>query len=232
MMTFKSMLHAAQHVVFLTGAGVSTASGIPDYRSKTGLYRQQANPEYLLSHTNLITNPASFYEFVTQQMYFPEANPNVIHQVMATIANQKGQIITQNVDGLHTKAGARDVIEFHGSLYRVSCQKCSQAVPYQAYLKDMHHQDCGGILRPNIVLYEEPIDPTVIERSIQAIEAADLIVVVGTSFRVYPFASLIEYRRPDAQLVAINQEALQFEMPVTMIQADATTVFAALATKE
>lgn len=124
------------------------------------------------------------------------------------------------------------MIEFHGSLYRVSCQKCSQAVPYQAYLKDMHHQDCGGILRPNIVLYEEPIDPTVIERSIQAIEAADLIVVVGTSFRVYPFASLIEYRRPDAQLVAINQEALQFEMPVTMIQADATTVFAALATKE
>ena len=231
-MTFKSMLHAAQHVVFLTGAGVSTASGIPDYRSKTGLYRQQANPEYLLSHTNLITNPTSFYEFVTQQMYFPEANPNVIHQVMATIANQKGQIITQNVDGLHTKAGARDVIEFHGSLYRVSCQKCSQSVPYQAYLKDMHHQDCGGILRPNIVLYEEPIDPTVIERSIQAIEAADLIVVVGTSFRVYPFASLIEYRRPDAQLVAINQEALQFEMPVTMIQADATTVFAALATKE
>ncbi len=119
-MTFKSMLHAAQHVVFLTGAGVSTASGIPDYRSKTGLYRQQANPEYLLSHTNLITNPASFYEFVTQQMYFPEANPNVIHQVMATIANQKGQIITQNVDGLHTKAGERDVIDFHCSLYRVS----------------------------------------------------------------------------------------------------------------
>nr|WP_208422625.1 NAD-dependent protein deacylase [Latilactobacillus fragifolii] len=231
-MTFKTMLQAAQHVVFLTGAGVSTASGIPDYRSKTGLYQHTANPEYLLSHTNLITHPASFYEFVTQQMYFPNAKPNIIHQVMATFANQKGQIITQNVDGLHTKARARDVIEFHGSLYRVSCQKCGQSVPYQAYLKDMYHQDCGGILRPNIVLYEEPIDPTVIEQAIQAIEAADLIVVVGTSFRVSPFASLIEYRRPDAQLVAINQEILQFEMPVTMIQADAATVFATLATKE
>lgn len=230
-MTFKTMLQAAQHVVFLTGAGVSTASGIPDYRSKTGLYQHAVNPEYLLSHTNLITHPASFYEFVTQQMYFPNAKPNIIHQVMATFANQKGQIITQNVDGLHTKARAREVIEFHGSLYRVSCQKCGQSVPYQAYLKDMHHQDCGGILRPDIVLYEEPIDPTVIEQAIQAIKVADLIVV-GTSFRVYPFASLIEYRRPDAQLVAINQEILQFEMPVTMIQADAATVFAALATKE
>lgn len=228
MFDLKAAIQAAKHVTFLTGAGVSTPSGIPDYRSKGGLYSGEASPEYLLSHENLQEHPASFYQFVKDNMYFPEAKPNIIHTKMAEISNEKGDIVTQNVDRLHTLAGAKHVVEFHGNLYDIYCQKCGKRVPYQDYLRDDHHQEDGGILRPNIVLYQEGIPQQALEGAVAAIEAADLLIVVGTSFVVYPFAGLINYRQRDAKLVAVNKEKLSFNMPVTMIQGDAQDVFAKL----
>ncbi|MFD1670534.1 NAD-dependent protein deacylase [Agrilactobacillus yilanensis] len=228
MFDLKKAIDKAKYVTFLTGAGISTPSGIPDYRSKNGLYAGHERPEYLLSRENLQQNPASFYDFVKTNMYFPEAKPNVIHEKMAEITNEKGCIVTQNVDGLHTKAGAKNVVEFHGNLYDIYCQTCGKSVPYQTYLTDYHHDEDGGVLRPNIVLYQEGISQQALEGAVAAIEAADLIVVVGTSFQVYPFASLINYRAKTAQLVAVNKEVLSFNMPVTMIQGDAQTVFAQL----
>ncbi|GAF39406.1 NAD-dependent protein deacetylase, SIR2 family [Agrilactobacillus composti DSM 18527 = JCM 14202] len=228
MFDLKKAIEQAKHVTFLTGAGVSTPSGIPDYRSKGGLYAGHQNPEYLLSHENLIQHPDSFYDFVKNNMYFPNAKPNIIHEKMAVISNEKGSIVTQNVDGLHTKAGAKHVVEFHGNLYDIYCQTCGKHVDYKTYLTDYHHQEDGGILRPNIVLYQEGIPEKNLEGAVQAIEAADLIVVVGTSFKVYPFAALINYRSRNAKLVAVNKEKLDFDMPVEMIQGDAQDVFARL----
>lgn len=228
MFDLKKAIQDAKYVTFLTGAGVSTPSGIPDYRSKNGLYSGHERPEYLLSHENLHDHPESFYDFVKANMYFPEAKPNIIHQKMAEITNEKGTIVTQNVDRLHTKAGAKNVVEFHGNLYDIYCQTCGERVDYREYLQDFHHEKDHGILRPNIVLYQEGIPQKALEGAVKAIESADLIVVVGTSFQVYPFASLINYRQRDAQLVAVNKEMLKFNFPVTMIQGDAQDVFAQL----
>lgn len=129
MFDLQTAIDNAHHVTFMTGAGVSTHSGIPDYRSKGGLYANSADPEYLLSADNLRDHPASFYDFVKTRMYYPDAKPNVIHEKMAAITNKKGTIVTQNVDGLDTKAGAHHVVQFHGTLYQVHCQKCGKQVP-------------------------------------------------------------------------------------------------------
>lgn len=228
MFDLKKAIDDAKYVTFLTGAGISTPSGIPDYRSKNGLYSGRERPEYLLSHENLVQHPASFYDFVKTNMYFPEAKPNIIHEKMAEITNEKGAIVTQNVDGLHTKAGAKNVVEFHGNLYDIYCQTCGERVSYRTYLENDHHQKDNGILRPNIVLYQEGIPQQALEGAVAAIEAADLIIVVGTSFQVYPFAALINYRQSDAKLVAVNKEVLKFDFPVTMIKGDAQEVFAKL----
>lgn len=229
-MQLAAELFQAKRIVFLTGAGVSTPSGIPDYRSKGGLYdNDQQRPEYLLSHTCLVHQPEKFYQFVVQQMYYPAALPNIIHQKMAWFTQNKAAIIiTQNVDGLHMKAKAQNVIEFHGSLYRVYCQKCGQKVAYQQYLKSMIHQGCGGILRPAIVLYEEQIDPKIINASLMAISQADLIVVCGTSLQVYPFAGLLTAADPTAKIIAINREKLVLPANAQQIVADAASTFAAV----
>jgi NAD-dependent deacetylase len=225
MFDLQTAIDNAHHVTFMTGAGVSTHSGIPDYRSKGGLYANSADPEYLLSADNLRDHPASFYDFVKTRMYYPDAKPNVIHEKMAAITNKKGTIVTQNVDGLDTKAGAHHVVQFHGTLYQVHCQKCGKQVPWQDYLKDMHHQEDGGILRPDIVLYGEGINQDTLIAAVQAVQSADLIVVVGTSFRVYPFAGLIQYAQPTATLVVVNKENIAAGSDIHMIQADALTVF-------
>ena len=229
-MNLAAELSKAQQVVFLTGAGVSTPSGIPDYRSKGGLYDNGSQkPEYLLSRTCLIKEPQKFYDFVTHEMYYPQAKPNVIHQKMAQLTNQENAvIITQNVDGLHTKAGAKNVIEFHGNLYRIYCQKCHQPVAYQQYLKSMYHQGCGGILRPNIVLYEEPINQQVLAAALLVMAEADLIVVCGTSLQVYPFAGLLQEAQPAAKIIAINQEKLVLPPNAVQLTADCAQEFAAL----
>ncbi|WP_225048556.1 NAD-dependent protein deacylase [Lacticaseibacillus kribbianus] len=228
MFDLKQTIAQAKFVTFMTGAGVSTASGIPDYRSKGGLYSAMARPEYALSADNLRDHHQAFHDWVVANMFYPDARPNAIHEAMAAITNEKGAIVTQNVDGLHQQAGAEHVVEFHGNLYDIVCSKCDAHVPYQDYLKSDVHAADGGRLRPNIVLYGEPIDPAVSAAAIRAVEAADLIVVVGTSFQVYPFAGLIRFARPGATLAAVNREPIELPYGAHMVVGDATDVFAGL----
>lgn len=229
MSQLNDLIQNANKVVFLTGAGVSTASGIPDYRSKHGIYSNGKSPEYLLSHDCLVNEPEVFHDFVVKNLYFPNAKPNIIHQKMAALANQQGaQVITQNVDGLYRKAGIdpHRLVEFHGNIYDVYCQKCGQKVDWHEFINDIHHQNCGGILRSQVVLYGEQIDPQNLEHSIEAIQNADLIVIVGTSFIVYPFAGLLQYRQATAKVVAVNNVPINIPTDGIMITNDAVKEFA------
>ncbi|EAE3596620.1 NAD-dependent protein deacylase [Listeria monocytogenes] len=219
-------LKKAEHIVFLTGAGVSVPSGIPDYRSKNGLYAGMSSPEYMLSHTCLVREPEKFYQFVTENMYYPDAEPNAIHTKMAEIEAEKDvTIITQNIDGLHEKAGSKKVVNFHGSLYHCYCQKCGMSVTAQEYLKSDIHSGCGGVIRPDVVLYEEAISESAIDQSLAAIRQADLIVIVGTSFRVSPFCNLTDYRNKKARIFAVNKERISLPYPFEMMESDAVKVF-------
>ena len=217
----------AKNLVFLTGAGVSTPSGIPDYRGMDGIYTKSGlkTPEYLLSRRAMLHDTDDFYQFI-QQIYHPEAHPNVIHQKMASFPNST--VITQNIDGLHLQAGSKKVIEFHGTIYTCHCEKCGQSVAYQDFLTSYLHENCGGIVRPDVVLYDEQIDGKNISRSIEALEAADTIVIVGTSFKVYPFAALIDYANEDATIYAINKEPLDSYYLRGQCIGDASKVFALL----
>ncbi|GHP13119.1 NAD-dependent protein deacetylase [Lentilactobacillus fungorum] len=219
----------AKKIVFLTGAGVSTASGIPDYRSKGGLYtndRSNRPAEYYLSSDCLRDEPKVFYQYEKKNMYYPDAKPNVIHEKQAEFTKKKGAtVVTQNIDNLYREAGTKNLVEFHGNLYNVYCQKCRKKVNYKDYLTSMYHRNCGGILRPDIVLYGEGLNPSAISQSVDAVSKADLIVIVGTSMRVYPFAGLIDYRSANAKVLAINEEALSFSFPFTMIKENAVKFF-------
>lgn len=231
MTELNDLLNGAQHVVFMTGAGVSTASGIPDYRSKNGLYAGREAPEYLLSEECLQEEPQKHYDFVTKSMIYPDAKPNIVHEKMAELAQRKGAtVITQNIDGLHAQAGTPTdkLVEFHGNLTNVYCQKCGKSATLTEYQKSMYHQGCGGILRTGIVLYGEQINEDNLRRSLTAIANADLLVVVGTSFVVYPFAGLISYRSPQAKLVAVNKQQITIPDNGLMIQNDATAEFSAV----
>lgn len=222
----QSQFDNAKHIVFLTGAGVSTPSGIPDYRSKQGLYTTHKNAEYYLSHTALVKEPDVFYHYVVDNLYTPEALPNVIHEKQATLTRlNRATIITQNIDGLYRKAGATHLIEFHGSLYRVYCQKCGREVDWRDYLKSPTHVGCGGRLRPDVVLYEEGLNEANVAHAVNAMSQADLVVITGTSMRVYPFAGLLDYRNPQATVIVINQEKLNFTFEPEMIQADAADFY-------
>lgn len=222
----------ATSIVFLTGAGVSTPSGIPDYRSKGGLYKQNDTKkpaEYYLSSECLINEPQIFYDYVKANMYYPNAKANIIHQVQAEFTKRKqASVITQNVDGLYNQVGTQNLVEFHGDLYDIYCQTCHENVDYSIYLDSMTHQNCGGILRPNIVLYGEGLSTKNVKESIEMVSNADLLVIVGTSMQVYPFAGLLNYRNEDAKVVIINKETLDFSFPYQMVQTDAQEFFAEL----
>lgn len=219
----------ANHIVFLTGAGVSTPSGIPDYRSKNGLYTGHRNAEYYLSHTALVQEPDVFYHYVIDNLYQPDAVPNVIHDKQAALTQQdRATIITQNIDGLYVKAGAKHLVEFHGSLYDVYCQKCGKSVDWHDYLKSPIHEGCGGTLRPNVVLYEEGLNEANIAHAVNALAAADLVVITGTSMRVYPFAGLLDYRNSQAPVIVVNQEKLNFTFEPETVLTDAADFYADL----
>ena len=186
----------------MTGAGVSTPSGIPDYRSLKGIYHGIEAPEYLLSHTCMVREPDKFYQFV-KHLYHPEAKPNVIHQTMAEFAQERNVwVVSQNIDGLHQQAGS------------------------QTYLTDWHHADCGGQIRPAIVLYEEGFSEETITAAINAVANAQLVVVVGTSLQVYPFAGLLQYQNSQNCLI-INQTMLE-QNTTPQVLASGETVFAKL----
>ncbi|MCX8736401.1 NAD-dependent protein deacylase [Lactobacillus sp. B4026] len=224
----KADINAAKHITFLTGAGVSTHSGIPDYRSKNGIYDGVSeSPETILSADTLYNRPEFFYRFVMDNMYFPEAKPNKIHQKIAEICNQKGELITQNVDGLDKKAGNKHVTEFHGSLYEIYCTKCHKSVTYAEYADSFCHKECGGIIRPGIVLYGEAINGDRLAQAVNAMQSSDLVIISGTSFVVYPFAQLLTYRQAGAKVWAINKTAIPAN-DISAIIGDALDVFSAL----
>lgn len=221
-------------MVFLTGAGVSTASGIPDYRSKNGLYRrtkkQGSRAKRLLSHDGLINHPQAFYRFVKRNLYHPRAKPNIIHKVQAKLTRMdKASVITQNIDDLYEQAGTdlRRLIEFHGNLYRCYCMKCGCSVSWQRYLRCPIHRKDGGLIRPDVVLYGETLNRNDFSRSLRMMLNADLIVIVGTAMKVEPFADLIKYHQPHVPIVAINQRPLHFSynLKFTMLKMNAVRFF-------
>lgn len=218
-------IRQAKAITFLTGAGVSTASGVPDYRSLKGVYHGIESPEYLLSNKAMLQEPQKFYQFV-QNLYHPSAKPNVIHQVMARLEKTSScWVVSQNIDGLHEQAGSTHLVNFHGSLYHCHCRQCSQAVDWQEYRKSDQHQSCGGQIRPDIVLYGEGFTDEVLDSAVAAVRQADLLVIVGTSFQVHPFCDLVHYKQSTARILAINQTELYIPLDYMFVQANGVDVF-------
>ena len=207
-----------ENIVFLTGAGVSTPSGIPDYRSMDGIYTTSGlkEPEYLLSRQAMLHDTEDFYRFI-KQLYRTGARPNAIHEKMS----QLGTVITQNIDGLH----GEDAIEFHGTLKTCRCESCQTALDFEAFLKDCRHENCGGTIRPDVVLYDEEINYDDIVKAQRVLQAADTVVIVGTSFKVHPFASLIYAANEDARIYAINKDPIDFPGLWESYEGDAMDVF-------
>ena len=216
-------LKASKHLVFMTGAGVSTPSGIPDYRSMTGIYTTSGlkEPEYLLSRRAMLHDTNAWYAFV-KQLYHPDAQPNVIHQAMAQL---KAPIITQNIVGLHRLAGTPDLVEFHGTIAEHYCEKCGKSVSADEFLVSYLHENCGGLLRPNVVFYDEQINSQNIEHALALLAAASTIAIVGTTFQVYPFAGLINYANPSAEILAINRDKVALPALSAQFLGDAQKVF-------
>lgn len=209
----KAWVAQSDNIVFFGGAGVSTESGIPDFRSVDGLYHQQYDypPETILSHTFYRRNPEEFYRFYRNKMLCPDAEPNRAHKKLAELEARgklKG-VVTQNIDGLHQKAGSKKVLELHGSVLRNYCTRCRKFYDMR-YILDCEGvprcEECGGIIKPDVVLYEEGLDQDVLRESIRIISEADMLIVGGTSLVVYPAAGLIDYYRGD-KLVLINKSA-------------------------
>ncbi|MCL2025128.1 MAG: NAD-dependent protein deacylase [Coriobacteriia bacterium] len=221
----RDILAASQRVAFFGGAGVSTASGIPDYRSKGGLYAQQnqRTPEEMLSRTFFNEHTQEFYDFYRTNLLHLDAEPNDAHYALAELEKQGKltAVITQNVDGLHQKAGSVKVCELHGSVWRNFCMSCN--APYDvrdiAKAKDIPRCDCGGIVKPDVVLYEEPLDERTMSDAVAAIAAADTLIVGGTSLAVYPAAGMVRYFTGD-HLVLINQTPTPYDEHADLIVRD------------
>ena len=213
----QNIIDDSKRIVFFGGAGVSTESNIPDFRSADGLYQQKYkySPEQIVSHSFFVRNPERFYEFYKEKMMFLDAKPNAAHLKLAEL-EEKGKltaVITQNIDGLHQAAGSKNVLELHGSIHRNYCMKCHKFYD-AAYVKNasgIPRCTCGGMIKPDVVLYEEGLDSDVIRRSIKAISEADTLIIGGTSLVVYPAAGFIDYFR-GKHLVVINKSATAREV--------------------
>ena len=210
---FVDMVKNSDNIVFFGGAGVSTESGIPDFRSTDGLYNQhyQYPPETILSHSFFMDNTEEFYRFYRDKMLALDAQPNPAHIKLAELekAGKLKAIVTQNIDGLHQKAGSQNVLELHGSVHRNFCMHCNKFFDAE-YMKNSTGipkcDVCGGIIKPDVVLYEEGLDNDVIEQSLYYISHADMLIIGGTSLVVYPAAGLVRYYR-GSKLVVINKDA-------------------------
>lgn len=210
---FKEIIKETDNIVFFGGAGVSTESGIPDFRSQDGLYNQKYKypPEQIVSHTFLTRKPEEFFEFYKDRMIYQNAKPNKAHIKLAKW-EEEGKlkaIVTQNIDGLHQAAGSKTVLELHGSTLRNYCLKCGKRydVDYVMNSKSIiPYCDCGGMVRPDVVLYEEGLDMGVIEQAVTYISNADVLIIGGTSLAVYPAAGLIDYYKGD-KLIVVNKSA-------------------------
>ena len=209
----QQIIDNAKHIVFFTGAGVSTDSGIPDFRSQDGLYNMEYKypPEEIISHHFYEENPEEFYRFYRNKMLFLDAEPNAVHKYIADLekAGKCLGVVTQNIDGLHQKAGSKRVYELHGSVLRNYCTRCNKFFTAE-YIKESKGipccDKCGAIIKPDVVLYEEGLDNDVIRGAVRAISEADCLIIGGTSLVVYPAAGLIDYFRGD-KLVLVNKSA-------------------------
>lgn len=212
----RDMVAQSDNIVFFGGAGVSTESGIPDFRSVDGLYNQKWKypPETILSRSFFDRNPEEYYRFHREKLVIDDVKPNRVHLRLAEL-EREGKlraVITQNIDGLHQAAGSKNVLELHGSILRAYCSRCRKPYPADAINKGtgVPRCDCGGVIRPDIVLYEEQLDEDVLRRSIDYIRNTDVLIVGGTSLNVYPAAGLINYYRGN-KLVLVNLSATPYD---------------------
>lgn len=220
--TLKQWLSESENIVFFGGAGVSTESKIPDFRSTDGLYNQQYAypPETILSHTFYMRRPEEFYRFYRNKMLFPDAEPNRAHKALAKL-EQEGRlraVITQNIDGLHQKAGSREVLELHGSVLRNYCTKCGKFYGLEAVLESegVPRCTCGGVIKPDVVLYEEGLDQHTLQKAVYYISNADVLIIGGTSLTVYPAARLIDYYG-GKKLVLINKSVTSMDSRADLV---------------
>ncbi len=208
----QEMIDDSKRIVFFGGAGVSTESNIPDFRSADGLYQEKYHypPEQVVSHTFFVRKTEMFYEFYKDKMMYLDAKPNKAHLKLAELeqAGKLTAVVTQNIDGLHQMAGSKNVLELHGSIHRNYCQRCGKFYDGK-YVKEadgIPKCECGGIIKPDVVLYEEGLDSYTIQRTVQAIREADMLIIGGTSLVVYPAASFIDYFQ-GKYLVVLNKSA-------------------------
>ncbi|HOQ00689.1 NAD-dependent protein deacylase [Acetivibrio clariflavus] len=221
----REIICQSDNIVFFGGAGVSTESGIPDFRSANGLYNEKTDstysPEEILSHTFFMKHTDKFYEFYKSKMIYKDAKPNNAHIALAKL-EEEGKlkaVITQNVDGLHQLAGSKMVLELHGSIHRNYCMNCHKAFQLSYILEASQVpkcDDCGGIVKPDVVLYEEALDSDVLEASVEYISKADVLIVGGTSLSVYPASGLVSYYRGN-KLVLINKTQTPYDVRANLI---------------
>ena len=221
----KDLVDGSDNIVFFGGAGVSTESGIPDFRSTGGLYHQQWKypPEVILSHTFYESNPEEFFRFYRAKMLAPDAKPNAAHRKLAEweAAGKLKAVITQNIDGLHQAAGSKNVLELHGSVHRNHCEKCGRfyGLDYILSTEGVPRCSCGGIIKPDVVLYEEGLDQRTLEDSVMDLSRADMLIIGGTSLNVYPAAGLIRYYGGH-KLVLINKSPVAQDLAADLVITD------------
>lgn len=218
----QQIIDTSQHIVFFTGAGVSTDSNIPDFRSTDGLYNLKYDypPETILSHTFFMQRPEAFYDFYRDKMIYPDAKPNLTHITIAKL-EELGKcdgVITQNIDGLHTAAGSKHVMEVHGTILKNRCMRCSKPYGLETIqnCQGIPRCTCGGIIKPEVVLYEEGLDQDILAESVRMVRNADTLIVCGTSLNVYPAAGLIHYFRGQ-NLVLINKSPTPYDQSADLL---------------
>lgn len=230
---FSNLVQTSKNIVFLGGAGVSVPSGIPDFRSADGLYSQEGtvSPETIISHSYFMAHPDEFYRFYRAKMIYKDAQPNTAHTVLAQLerTGKLRAVVTQNIDGLHQAAGSKNVLELHGSVLRNNCMDCGTFydLDYILAADGAVRCSCGGIVKPDVVLYEEPLDSGILNAAVAAISACDLLIVGGTSLSVYPAAGLVDLCR--GRLVVVNRTPTHADRRADLILTDSIDkVFEAL----
>lgn len=222
----KELIEGSERLVFFGGAGVSTESNIPDFRSSSGIYSAARAeyihpPEVMLSHTFFMENTAAFYQFYKEKLIYPNAKPNPAHTALAALERRGlvDAVITQNVDGLHQMAGSSNVIELHGSVHRNYCMDCGDAFGLDFIMHSAgipRCPRCGGIVKPDVVLYEEPLSEVCVRAAAESIRSADTLIIGGTSLAVYPAAGLVQYYK-GSNLVLINKTPTQYDRLATLV---------------
>ena len=225
-MELKNIVENSDNIVFFGGAGVSTESGIPDFRSENGIYKAVSeygyNPETILSHSFFVKNKEVFFKYYKNNLLYPEAKPNNAHYGLAKL-EKEGKlkaVITQNIDNLHQKAGSKNILELHGTLYRNYCVKCKKEFDLEYVMKDKDSvtlcDKCGGVVRPDIVLYEESLNQQVLMKSVDYISNAEVLIVGGTSLSVYPASGLVDYFC-GKKLILINKSVTQYDKKADIV---------------